>query len=90
MRVESEQEFLARLVALNPPKRKVPLASVVRLVARPLSIEAERESLLHREAGLIDAEKVTGDAGAMYLYHAMQERLHAEAKEFARRLRNGG
>jgi hypothetical protein len=62
----------------------------VRLVTRPLSIEAERESLLHREVGLIEAEKVSGDAGAMYLYHALQERMHTEAKEFARRLRKAG
>lgn len=86
----SEEEVLQRFIALNPPRRKVPLASVVRLVVRPLSVEAERDRLLRHEQELIEAEKTLGDARAMYLYHALQERMHGEAKEYARGLRRAG
>jgi hypothetical protein len=91
-RRRSEQEVLERFIALNPPRRKAPLATVVRLVIRPLSIEAERERSLGQERELIEAEKAIGSQGAgqMYVYHALQERLHAQAKEFARELRRAG
>jgi hypothetical protein len=91
-RGRSEQEVLQRFIALNLPRRKTPLATVVRLMARPLSVEAERERSLRQERELIEAEKAMGPEGAgqMFVYHALQERLHAEAKEFARELRRAG
>jgi hypothetical protein len=87
-----EQEILEKYIALNPPRRKIPLATVVRLVVRPLSVEAERERGLRRERELIEAEKALGlwGAGQMYVYHSLQKRLHAEAKECARELRRAG
>jgi hypothetical protein len=88
----SEQEILERFIALNPPRRKTPLVTVVRLMVRPPSIEAERERSFRHERELIEAEKAIGpqSAGQMFVYHALQERLHAEAKEFARELRRAG
>ena len=92
MKFNTEEEVMKHFMASNLPRRKVPVASVLRLVSRPLGVEAERESLLRREQELIEAEKAIGGAGAgqMYLYHAMQERMHGQAKELARDLRRAG
>jgi hypothetical protein len=86
-----EQEILEKFIALNPPRRKVP-GTVLRLVAQPLSVEVERQRSLRCERELIEREKAMGRGGAgqMFAYHALQERLHAEAKEFAREVRRAG
>jgi hypothetical protein len=95
MKPNAEEEVLKRFIALNPPRRRgPPLASVLRLMpSRPLSIEGERERLLRQERELIEAEKAEfgpASAGQMYLYHALQERVHRQAKEFARAGRRAG